>query len=72
MYEPGSLSRKLINDLMDTAYLVNVVHNDFRDPSAIFKPFFLAGEGYRKRRQQRSSSTPNAQPEQKVMVNGIH
>jgi methylenetetrahydrofolate reductase (NADPH) len=28
---------------MDTSYLVNVVHNDFKDPDAIFRPFFKAG-----------------------------
>jgi hypothetical protein len=25
---------------------MNVVHNDFTDPEAIFKPFFKAGEEY--------------------------
>ncbi|KAG6832264.1 hypothetical protein H0H87_002160 [Tephrocybe sp. NHM501043] len=46
IYEEGSPSRKLISELMETSSLVNVVHNDFQDPEAIFKPFFLAGEEY--------------------------
>jgi methylenetetrahydrofolate reductase (NADPH) len=31
---------------MDTSLLVNVVHNDFKDPEAIFRPFFAAAEDY--------------------------
>ena len=31
---------------MDTYYLVNVVHNDFKKPDAIFEPFFKAGTEY--------------------------
>jgi len=46
IYEPGSPSHSLISDLMETSYLVNVVHNDFQDPEGIFKPFFLASEEY--------------------------
>lgn len=46
LYEPGSPSRKVIEDLMETSLLVNVVHNDFMDPEAIFRPFFKAGEDY--------------------------
>ncbi|KZT10171.1 methylenetetrahydrofolate reduct [Laetiporus sulphureus 93-53] len=42
-YEPDSPTRKLINDIMDTFYLVNVVHNDYKKPQAIFEPFFKAG-----------------------------
>lgn len=63
MYEPDSPARKLITDLMETAFLVNIVHNDFKDPEAIFKPFFLAGESYLK---QQSSTSEAPQ------VNGIH
>ncbi|KAH7890793.1 methylenetetrahydrofolate reductase-domain-containing protein [Phlebopus sp. FC_14] len=46
VYEAGSPSRKLITDIMDNSYLVNIVHNDFKDPNAIFEPFFKAGEEY--------------------------
>ncbi|THV05550.1 methylenetetrahydrofolate reduct [Dendrothele bispora CBS 962.96] len=46
LYDPNSASRKVISDLMDSCYLVNVVHNDFRSPDAIFEPFFKAGEEF--------------------------
>ncbi|TFK39867.1 methylenetetrahydrofolate reductase-domain-containing protein [Crucibulum laeve] len=46
LYEPESTSRKLISEIMDTYFLVNVVHNDFHDPEAIFKPFLKAGTEY--------------------------
>ncbi|KAK2463578.1 hypothetical protein APHAL10511_004329 [Amanita phalloides] len=45
-YEADSRSRKLIMDLMETSYLVNVVHNDFHDSEAIYKPFLKAGAQY--------------------------
>ncbi|KAJ4469590.1 methylenetetrahydrofolate reductase-domain-containing protein [Lentinula aciculospora] len=47
VYDPDSDSAKIISELMDKCYLVNVVHNDFHDADAIFKPFFQAGEEYR-------------------------
>ena len=31
---------------MDSYYLVNVVHNDYKRPDAIFEPFFKAGAEY--------------------------
>ncbi|KAL4065907.1 methylenetetrahydrofolate reductase-domain-containing protein [Scleroderma citrinum] len=46
VYEAGSPSRQLIMDVMNNSYLVNIVHNDFKDPKAIFVPFFKAGEKY--------------------------
>lgn len=46
MYEPDSPSRKLISDIMDTSFLVNVVHNDFHKFEAIFEPFLKAGAEY--------------------------
>ncbi|KZP01823.1 methylenetetrahydrofolate reduct [Calocera viscosa TUFC12733] len=39
IYEPGSVSRKLLESIMETFYLVNIVHNDFQDPKAVFGPF---------------------------------
>lgn len=30
--------------MMDTYFLVNVVHNDFKNPDAIFQPFFQLGD----------------------------
>ncbi|KAF9006069.1 methylenetetrahydrofolate reductase-domain-containing protein [Cyathus striatus] len=47
LYEPDSPSRKLITEIMETSLLVNVVHNDFHDPDAIFRPFFKAGAEYK-------------------------
>ncbi|KAG9075597.1 hypothetical protein FS749_012719 [Ceratobasidium sp. UAMH 11750] len=40
IYEPDSPSRKLIKNMMDDFFLVNLVHNDFQDREAIFRPFF--------------------------------
>ena len=62
LYEPDSPTNKLITDFMESAFLVNVVHNDFKDPEAIFKPFFLAGEAYNARKK----------PTSDVTVNGVH
>lgn len=41
LYPSGSESNKLLGDIFSTYYLVNIVHNDYRnpDPLAIFKPF---------------------------------
>lgn len=41
IYEPESPSRKLIEGLMDEYFLVNLVHNDFHDRDAIFRPFLV-------------------------------
>ncbi|KAI0630863.1 methylenetetrahydrofolate reduct [Trametes polyzona] len=46
LYEPDSPTRKLIDNIMDTYCLVNVVHNDYKKPEAIFEPFFKAGAEY--------------------------
>jgi len=42
MYEPGSPTHRLLITTMETYYLVNVVHNDIKDPEAIFQPFYRA------------------------------
>lgn len=39
---------------MDESFLVNVVHNDFKNPEAIFKPFFKAAAEY--------AGAPNGKP----------
>ncbi|KAH7101479.1 methylenetetrahydrofolate reduct [Auriculariales sp. MPI-PUGE-AT-0066] len=44
MYEPGSPSRALIENMMDKFLLVNVVHNDFKQPDAIFESFLRIGK----------------------------
>lgn len=54
VYDAGSPSRKLIRDIMNNFYLVNVVHNDFKDPYAIFPPFFKAGDEYAALRQEQN------------------
>lgn len=43
LYEPNSPTRKTISQIMDSYYLMNVVHNDYKKPDAIFEPFFKAG-----------------------------
>ncbi|KIY71868.1 methylenetetrahydrofolate reduct [Cylindrobasidium torrendii FP15055 ss-10] len=48
VYDAESGARKVIEELMDSCYLVNVVHNDFTDREAIFRPFMQAGEEYKK------------------------
>jgi methylenetetrahydrofolate reductase (NADPH) len=41
LYDSGSPTRQVITNMMETYFLVNVVHNDFKDPDAIFRPFLL-------------------------------
>ena len=41
-YEPDSPTRRLLEHVFDTYFLVNVVHNDFKRPHAIFEPFLTA------------------------------
>lgn len=43
VYEAETPSRKLMMEIFESSYLVNVVHNDFKDSQAIFEPFFKAG-----------------------------
>jgi methylenetetrahydrofolate reductase (NADPH) len=44
MYEPGSPTHRLLVTMMEAYYLVNVVHNDIKDPEAIFLPFYRAAQ----------------------------
>ncbi|CAG8659558.1 10080_t:CDS:2, partial [Acaulospora morrowiae] len=39
IYEPDSVSRKLILQVAENWYLINIVHNDFHDGDGIFKIF---------------------------------
>lgn len=41
LYPSGSKANQVLNEIFNTYYLVNVVHNDYRDPDslAIFRPF---------------------------------
>jgi hypothetical protein len=49
LYPSGSKSNELLNEIFNTYYLINVVHNDYRDPDnlAIFRPF-LGGANVKK------------------------
>ncbi|OJA09562.1 hypothetical protein AZE42_01158, partial [Rhizopogon vesiculosus] len=58
IYEAGSPSRQLMMEIMGSSYLVNVVHNDFKDPEAIFEPFFKAGAEYQSQHLN-GSAAPN-------------
>ncbi|CAG8713325.1 24289_t:CDS:2 [Dentiscutata erythropus] len=39
IYSPDSVSAKLISQIADNWYLINIVHNDFHDGSGIFRIF---------------------------------
>ena len=45
-YEPGSAAMEFVKSFFDTSFLVNVVHNDFRQPDAIFESFAKAAADY--------------------------
>lgn len=45
-YDEGSAAREFIKSFFDNSFLVNVVHNDFRQPGAIFEPFTKAAADY--------------------------
>ncbi|KAI9138489.1 methylenetetrahydrofolate reductase-domain-containing protein [Paraphysoderma sedebokerense] len=44
VYEPSSPTSTVINDIYDNWYLMNIVHNDFHNPKAIFKIFEEMGD----------------------------
>jgi len=44
MYEPSSPTYRLLVNMMETYYLVNVVHNNIKDQEAIFQPFYRAAQ----------------------------
>ena len=39
LYEPDSRTHQLLSHIFDTYFLVNLVHNDFKQADAIFVPF---------------------------------
>jgi len=45
-YDQGSAAFDFVKSFFDTSLLVNVVHNDFRQPDAIFEPFVKAAADY--------------------------
>ncbi|WFD43494.1 methylenetetrahydrofolate reductase [NAD(P)H] [Malassezia psittaci] len=44
LYPEGSKTRQLLSQVFDTYFLVNVVHNDFKQDLAIFEPFLSSSE----------------------------
>ncbi|KAG2075773.1 methylenetetrahydrofolate reduct [Suillus decipiens] len=61
VYEAETPSRKLMMEIFESSYLVNVVHNDFKDSHAIFEPFFKAGAEYAAQHTN-GSAAPQAIP----------
>ncbi|KAF5387335.1 hypothetical protein D9757_005794 [Collybiopsis confluens] len=59
VYDDDSSSASLISELMESCYLVNVVHNDFHDANALFRPFFLAGEEHKASKDRLNGGIPN-------------
>jgi len=45
-YDEGSTAGEFVRSFFDSSLLVNVVHNDFRQPDAIFEPFIKAAADY--------------------------
>ena len=39
LYGPSSVSNKLLRDISDTYYLMNIVDNDYKDSTGIFEIF---------------------------------
>jgi len=65
LYPPESPSHKLLSEMFDTWFLVNVVHNDFRRPNAIFEQFLgkqLPKKDAPKPAHQQLNGQPNGQP----------
>ena len=54
-----SPSYKLISEIMDSSFLANVVHNNFHDSEAIFKPFFKAGAEFLAMNPKTKTTTVN-------------
>ncbi|QIX00671.1 hypothetical protein AMS68_006188 [Peltaster fructicola] len=67
-YEENSESKRLIQGVMDGWYLVNIVHNDFRNNRAIF-PFF---EGLSALELESKQTNGVAHVNGDVQVNGVH
>jgi methylenetetrahydrofolate reductase (NADPH) len=56
---------------METSLLVNVVHNDFKDPEAIFRPFFAAGAEYAAQMANGYAKTNGPRVNGSAHVNGV-
>jgi hypothetical protein len=55
---------------METSLLVNVVHNDFKDADAIFRPFLAAGEEYAAKQAQAANGHVNGDDHINGSLNG--
>ena len=71
LYEHNSPSQKLIEEMMDTWSLMNVVHNDFHRPDAIFEPFWKAGAEWEEQKKQ-ASAVPVVNGNGAPAVNGVN
>ncbi|KAF6761644.1 methylenetetrahydrofolate reductase [Ephemerocybe angulata] len=70
LYESDSPAHKLIDEIMETYSLVNVVQNDFHNTDAIFEPFWKAGaewEALKAKSANGSAHGANGKP----VVNGV-
>ena len=54
----------MLTEMMESFFLVNIVHNDFHDREAIFKPFFKAGA-------EAGLQTPLQSPTTEKLTNGV-
>lgn len=55
LYDEGSAGGEFLKSFFDASFLVNVVHNDFRQPDTIFESFTKAAADYTQRK-----GVPNA------------
>lgn len=69
VYEPASESRKFLETMFDSWFLVNVVHNDFKSQDGIFE-IFLGPQSSSSVQVNGSSSTLNGISESVKQVAG--
>lgn len=67
IYDEGTAAEEFVKSFFDTALLVNVVHNDFRRPDAIFEPFLKAAADYVAQKQ-----VPNGQANGHAVIPNGH
>ena len=80
LYPAGSKANEVLNEIFNTYYLVNVVHNDYRDPDslAIFRPFLGTSNGASTNgssspvKAEESSGTNGSSPVKKEEINGTN
>lgn len=67
-YDEGSEARRLIREVTETWFLVNIVHNDFRRERAIFELF----EGLSVPGVEVTDGVGEVEAGKKAMTNGVH